>query len=384
MITLTNEEKQEALELLRSMIKTNTVNPPGNEKELAVKLAALMNSEGIEAETVEVLPGRDNLIVRMAGENHGKLLAATGHLDTVPPGGIPWEHDPFAADVVDGKLYGRGTSDMKSGDAAFLYAMIKLKREGIVPKQDVIFIGTVSEENGSLGAKAFVEVGGMKNVDALLVCEPSSNELDIAHKGAVWVKVKFYGKTAHGSMPDLGVNAVSRAAKFIAAIDAQSFDVKPDDILDMPSCSVNICQGGVATNVVPDYCEVNIDFRTIPGQTAEDIKAYLNKALDSAAKDDKDFKAEIEILSDLAAVRCPEGASILDALDKAAGRKHIRRGVRFYTDASTLVRDYPEKQVVIYGPGISEMAHQPNEYCEVEQFERFVETYANLLKDYEI
>lgn len=384
MITLTNEEKQEALELLRSMIKTNTVNPPGNEKELAVKLATLMNSEGIEAETVEVLPGRDNLIVRMAGENHGKLLAATGHLDTVPPGGIPWEHDPFAADVVDGKLYGRGTSDMKSGDAAFLYAMIKLKREGIVPKQDVIFIGTVSEENGSLGAKAFVEAGGMKNVDALLVCEPSSNELDIAHKGAVWVKVKFYGKTAHGSMPDLGVNAVSRAAKFIAAIDAQSFDVKPDDILDMPSCSVNICQGGVATNVVPDYCEVNIDFRTIPGQTAEDIKAYLNKALDSAAKDDKDFKAEIEILSDLAAVRCPEGASILDALDKAAGRKHIRRGVRFYTDASTLVRDYPEKQVVIYGPGISEMAHQPNEYCEVEQFERFVETYANLLKDYEI
>ena len=384
MITLTNEEKQEALELLRSMIKTNTVNPPGNEKELAVKLAALMNSEGIEAETVEVLPGRDNLIVRMAGENHGKLLAATGHLDTVPPGGIPWEHDPFAADVVDGKLYGRGTSDMKSGDAAFLYAMIKLKREGIVPKQDVIFIGTVSEENGSLGAKAFVEAVGMKNVDALLVCEPSSNELDIAHKGAVWVKVKFYGKTAHGSMPDLGVNAVSRAAKFIAAIDAQSFDVKPDDILDMPSCSVNICQGGVATNVVPDYCEVNIDFRTIPGQTAEDIKAYLNKALDSAAKDDKDFKAEIEILSDLAAVRCPEGASILDALDKAAGRKHIRRGVRFYTDASTLVRDYPEKQVVIYGPGISEMAHQPNEYCEVEQFERFVETYANLLKDYEI
>ena len=384
MITLTNEEKQEALELLRSMIKTNTVNPPGNEKELAVKLATLMNSEGIEAETVEVLPGRDNLIVRMAGENHGKLLAATGHLDTVPPGGIPWEHDPFAADVVDGKLYGRGTSDMKSGDAAFLYAMIKLKREGIVPKQDVIFIGTVSEENGSLGAKAFVEAGGMKNVDALLVCEPSSNELDIAHKGAVWVKVKFYGKTAHGSMPDLGVNAVSRAARFIAAIDAQSFDVKPDDILDMPSCSVNICQGGVATNVVPDYCEVNIDFRTIPGQTAEDIKAYLNKALDSAAKDDKDFKAEIEILSDLAAVRCPEGASILDALDKAAGRKHIRRGVRFYTDASTLVRDYPEKQVVIYGPGISEMAHQPNEYCEVEQFERFVETYANLLKDYEI
>ncbi|MBQ5758988.1 MAG: M20 family metallopeptidase [Schwartzia sp.] len=384
MIKLTIQEKQEALELLRSMIKTNTVNPPGNEKELAVKLAALMNSEGIEAETVEVLPGRDNLIVRMAGENHGKLLAATGHLDTVPPGGIPWEHDPFAADVVDGKLYGRGTSDMKSGDAAFLYAMIKLKREGIVPKQDVIFIGTVSEENGSLGAKAFVEAGGMKNVDALLVCEPSSNELDIAHKGAVWVKVKFYGKTAHGSMPDLGVNAVSRAAKFIAAIDAQSFDVKPDDILDMPSCSVNICQGGVATNVVPDYCEVTIDFRTIPGQTAEEIKTYLNKALDSAAKDDKDFKAEIEILSDLSAVRCPEGASILDALDKAAGRKHIRRGVRFYTDASTLVRDYPEKQVVIYGPGISEMAHQPNEYCEVEQFERFVETYANLLKDYEI
>ncbi len=384
MIKLTKEEKAEALELLRSMIRTNTVNPPGNEKELAGKLAALLRSEGIKAETVEVLPGRDNLIVRMAGENHGKLLAATGHLDTVPPGGVRWEHDPFGAEVTDGKVYGRGSSDMKAGDAAFLYAMIKLKREGIVPKQDVIFIGTVGEENGSLGAKAFLETSGMEQADALLVCEPSSNELDVAHKGAVWVKVKFYGKTAHGSMPELGINAVSRAAKFVVAINAQTFAVKPDDILGTPSCSVNICQGGVATNVVPDYCEVNIDFRTIPGQTCRDIRDYVEKALTEAAKDDPDFKAELEILSDLPAVRCPEGASILAALDKAAGRQHIRRGVRFYTDASTLVGKYPEKQVVIYGPGWSEMAHQPNEYCEVEQFERFTETYVNFLKDYEI
>lgn len=384
MIKLTKEEKAEALELLRSLIKTNTVNPPGNEKELAVKLAALLNSEGLEAETVEVLPGRDNLIVKMAGENHDKLLAATGHLDTVPPGGVKWEHDPFEAEVIDGKLYGRGSSDMKAGDAAFLYAMIKLKRAGIIPKQDVIFIGTVSEENGSLGAKAFLEAGGMEKVDALLVCEPSSNELDVAHKGAVWVKIKFYGKTAHGSMPELGINAVSRAAKFIAAIDAQTFAVQPDDILGMPSCSVNICQGGVATNVVPDYCEVNLDFRTIPGQTSQDIREFVEKALAEAAKGDKDFKAELEILSDLPAVRCPEGASILTALDKAAGRQHVRRGVRFYTDASTLVGNYPEKQVVVYGPGLSELAHQPNEYCEVEQFERFTETYVNFLKDYEI
>ena len=170
MIKLTKEEKAEALELLRYMIRTNTVNPPGSEKELAGKLAALLRSEGIKAETVEVLPGRDNLIVKMAGENHGKLLAATGHLDTVPPGGVRWEHDPFGAEVTDGKLYGRGSSDMKAGDAAFLYAMIKLKREGIVPKQDVIFIGTVGEENGSLGAKAFLEAGGMEKADALLVC----------------------------------------------------------------------------------------------------------------------------------------------------------------------------------------------------------------------
>lgn len=384
MIKLTKEEKAEALELLRSLIKTNTVNPPGNERELAVKLAALLNSEGIEAETVEVLPGRHNLIVKMAGESHDKLLAATGHLDTVPPGGVQWEHDPFGAEVIDGKLYGRGSSDMKAGDAAFLYAMIRLKRAGILPKQDVIFIGTISEENGSLGAKAFLESGGMEKVDALLVCEPSSNELDVAHKGAVWVKIKFYGKTAHGSMPELGINAVSRAAKFIAAIDAQKFTVKPDDILGMPSCSVNICQGGVTTNVVPDYCEVNLDFRTIPGQTSQDIREFVEKALAEAAKGDKDFKAELEILSDLPAVRCPEGASILTALDKAAGRQHVRRGVRFYTDASTLVGNYPEKQVVVYGPGLSELAHQPNEYCEVEQFERFTETYVNFLKDYEI
>ena len=374
--------KDEALDLLRLMVTTKTVNPPGNEAVLARKLQPILEKEGLEVTLDEFLPNRANMLVRLKGKVAKPELIVTGHLDTVPVGAVEWEHDPFAFDIVDGMVYGRGVDDMKGGDAAALYAMIMLKRNGIVPEHDILFVGTVGEETMDLGSGHFTEQGGMDNCGSLLVCEPSGLEILTAHKGAIWVKVQFFGKTSHGSMPDLGINALLHMTKFIEIIQKQPFDIAPDPNLGMPTLSINMASAGAAPNVVPDHAECTIDFRTIPGQTWEMVKAHLDKALAKAAEGEKDFKYEYAYIDKvLASVACPKGHHIITDLDKAAGRTLNRRQVNFFTDASTMVTR-PDLPVVVFGPGESSQAHQPNEHIPLEQFYECISIYYNFMKEY--
>lgn len=375
-------DKAEALKLLELMIETNTVNPPGNELVLAKKLKELAEKEGLEAELDEFLPNRANLVVRLKGKKSTAELVTTGHLDTVPVGETAWDHDPFRLTVEGDTAYGRGISDMKSGDAAMLFAMFLLKRNGIVPEQDTIFVGTVGEETMDLGSGHFVEKGGMDNAGALLVCEPSGLDIYRCHKGAAWVKLRFYGKISHGSMPDLGVNAVMHMAKFLDCLSKQDFDCELDKYLGMPTFSVNQCTGGAAPNVVPDYAECVIDFRTIPGQTWDDVKVFLDRALNAAAEGEEDFRYDYEYMDKfLSPVACPEGHHILTDLDKAAGRELKRSQVNFFTDASTMVTS-DALPVVIFGPGESAQAHQRNEHMSISKYYEAVSIYYNFVKEY--
>ena len=378
-----NFDHEEALQLFKLMVSTNTVN--GNEIVLERKLKEILEKEGLECVIDEFGPnGRANMLVKYPGADHSKpVLAMTGHMDTVPVGQVEWEHEPFACEIADGMFYGRGATDMKGGDAACLYAMILMKRAGIVPKQDLVFIATAGEETLSLGANRFVEQDGMKNVGALIVCEPSGLKQTIAHKGAIWVKVKFFGKTAHGSMPHLGINALLQMTRFVEALRDLPFAVEPNPTLGMPTVSVNKCVAGAATNVVPDHAEVELDYRTIPGQTWEDIKAHIERALAIAAEGDSDFNARYAYMGKvLAPVACPDNHHIMDDLDAAAGRKLERKSVNFFTDASVLVE--PGLPVVILGPGEDSQAHQPNEHISLEQFYEAINIYYNFLKDYEV
>ena len=378
-----NFDHEEALQLFKLMVSTNTVN--GNEIVLERKLKEILEKEGLECVIDEFGPnGRANMLVKYPGADHSKpVLAMTGHMDTVPVGQVEWEHDPFACEIADGMFYGRGATDMKGGDAACLYAMILMKRAGIVPKQDLVFIATAGEETLSLGANRFVEQDGMKNVGALIVCEPSGLKQTIAHKGAIWVKVKFFGKTAHGSMPHLGINALLQMTRFVEALRDLPFAVEPNPTLGMPTVSVNKCVAGAATNVVPDHAEVELDYRTIPGQTWEDIKAHIERALAIAAEGDNNFNARYAYMGKvLAPVACPDKHHIMDDLDAAAGRKLERKSVNFFTDASVLVE--PGLPVVIFGPGEDSQAHQPNEHIPLEQFYEAINIYYNFMKDYEV
>jgi succinyl-diaminopimelate desuccinylase len=376
-------DENEAFNLLQQTVNCRTVNPPGSEIVLAEQLQKILAKNNMESTVDKIAPGRANLVLRVKGDTASPALLLTGHLDTVPVGEVKWRHDPFACESENGLVYGRGIADMKSSIAAMLYALIILFREGTKPKQDVDFLATADEEVARRGAAAFVERGGMADIGAILVGEPSNGDILLAHKGAMWLKVTAHGKTAHGSMPHLGINAINRMVKFINILNAQNFACPPNPLLGSPTCSVNNIQGGVATNVVPDSCVCTIDIRIIPGQTDKDVREFIDTALAKAAEGDADFCAEYEFLTNALPVAGIEGHHIVQALDAAAGKPLAKRGVNYYTDASTLLGD-KTLPLAIYGPGDDKQAHRPDEYIELEKYFEAIEVYKNFVRDFKI
>lgn len=380
---LEKAEMDEALALLHIMISCDTVNPPGNEKKLALQLQDILVNEDIDCQIDEFATNRANLIFKIKGQGNGKALLVTGHLDTVPPGEISWQYDPFLGAIENGYIYGRGVSDMKGSDAAMIYAIVRLKRKGIVPKQDVVFLATADEELSCLGAKRFVEQEGMANIGAVLVGEPSDGDLLLAHKGAAWVEVTTHGQTAHGSMPNLGVNAIMAMNDFLSAFTKQKFNIDPHPVLGMPTYSIDKIKGGVAINVVPDSCTCSIDFRTIPGQRKEDIENMLKAAFTEAKMNNQQFSAEYKFKCLLPSVSCPAGDKIIDCALQAAGKKLKQRGVNYFTDASSLIGE-KNLPMIIYGPGADSQAHKPNEKLSLDNFFEAIGFYENFISSYKI
>ena len=374
-------EEKEATDLLQNILRCNTTNPPGNEAVLAEKIRKWLAGEEIICQIDEIELNRANIIFEIKGATEGPKLLVTGHLDTVPPGNCPWQHDPFGAEIEDGLIYGRGASDMKGSVAAMLYAIARMKRKGIIPKQNIVFLGTAGEEMFCQGALHFVDKNGMEKIGAVLVGEPSNGDLLLAHKGAAWLEVNTYGKTAHGSMPDLGVNAVMSMNAFLNALVGQSFQVEPHPLLGLPTISVNKIDGGVAINVVPDSCTCKIDIRTIPGQTEEDVRKLIDKAMAEAAKSCPELKADYKFLCSLPSVGCIPNDKIIDCALECADRELVQRGVNYFTDASALIgkRQMP---LIIYGPGDDKQAHQPDEYLDQAMIAPMIDTLKQLIAHY--
>jgi len=377
----------EALDLLKKILKTNSVNPPGNEEDVARIIADKLKENGIESTIRAIGPNRAYLVARVKGTGNKKSLVFSGHMDTVPPGDIAWEHGPFDAKEINGCIYGRGASDMKSGLAALTMAMIEIARSQVSLEGDLVLAATAGEEVDSLGARAMIEDGILKNAGAMIIGEPSNNEIFVAHKGALWVEVVSYGKTAHGSMPEQGINAIDNMVTFMNALSTKfEFNYKEDHLLGGPTLNIGTISGGVRTNVVPDMCRLQIDIRTVPGQNHQEILSDI-KGLCKDIEGSSNAKFDLKILNDLVAV----GTSIdnpliqlaLSTADELFKCEHKPKGVRFYTDASTFVPGLGNNlPVLIYGPGNETMAHKPNEYVEVSQYIDSIKFYKEVALRY--
>ncbi len=381
--------KEEAVSLLQRVLRSDTVNSPGDELETALILHDFFDAHGVEAEVDEFLTGRDNLLIaRLPGNGAGRgSLILCGHMDVVPVGGSSWDMEPFAAELRDGRIYGRGASDMKSGLVATAVAVANLKQSGATATGDIMFVATAGEEVDCCGARRLVERGMLEDVEAAVIAEPTRGDVVLAHKGALWVEITTRGKTAHGSMPQEGVNAIEYMHPLLGwLLEEFEFAVDPDPIPGEPTLNVSVINGGVKVNVVPDECRLQIDIRTVPAQDHGEILGVIERRLETFRHSFHDFDGEVTFLSERLPVNTPTGEWLArvaeDLRRKTYGTSSSRVAAPYYTDASVLVEARPDLPVVVCGPGDDRLAHQPNEWVSKDAFDGSIAFYERLATAY--
>jgi len=374
-------DRELLIQLTQDLVRYPSVNPPGNERPVAEFLAGFMEDLGIEANVQHLTENRANVIGRIRGESQGHVVF-TGHLDVVPPGGQEWQHPPFDAELIDGRIYGRGSCDMKGGVAAMVIAAAGLVRAGFRPKADVVIACTAGEEAGMMGALAMVEARILEGSRYLVVAEPSDLNVYIGEKGVLWLRIRALGRTAHGSMPWLGVNTVSYMARLIPELEAYPFPWQESALLGGPSSSVNVIQGGNKVNVVPDLCELEVDMRTVPGQDHQEMVRMVRSVAERVAGEyNAELRIEVGIDNDKPPIETDRSEALVEATVNSVTA--VRRsapevgGVTFGTDAAYLSPGF-NIPMVICGPGSPSLAHQPNEYVEVDQLVQATQIYADL------
>lgn len=350
--------------LALDLIGFDSVSPPGTEEACADHLTVLLEGAGFQLSRHAFAPGRTSLVAGWIGSDHQQdPLVFTGHLDTVPLGGRAWSTNPFG-EIRDGRLYGRGASDMKGGVAAFVAAAIDATRGDPTRKRGIVLVLTAGEETGCLGAAALAEAGLLGTASGLVVAEPTANRLALAHKGALHLRAYTSGATAHGSMPHLGDNAVFKASRAVEALRTFRFGVPAHPLLGEPTATVTSLHGGEAVNVIPDRCSLTFDLRTLPGQDHAAVLAALSDCLGPDVRFDPplaDMPAVGTEPSDAFAVMVAE---VLNEVEASRGQRPI--GMPYFTDGSILQSAFGNCPTIILGPGEPGQAHQTDEWCDTQ------------------
>jgi succinyl-diaminopimelate desuccinylase len=365
---------RDAVKLTRELVRMNTVNPPGGEEACAQYLGGLLETAGFKTRYHNFGEGRANLIASIGESANKPPICFTGHIDTVPLGMASWRMDPFAGDSDAGKLYGRGSSDMKSGVAAFTVAALNLARH-LGGTCGVSLVITAGEETGCEGAYHLYRAGVLGEAGAVVVAEPTCNYPLVGHKGVLWLRAKTRGVTAHGSMPERGVNAVYQAARAVVKLEHFRFPNPVHELMGQATLNVGTIRGGLNINSVPDAAEVGIDIRTHPNVDHASLVRLLAQHLGS--------EVELETLMDLDAVYTdpndPWMQSVFELAAQMAGERPQPRAAAYFTDAAALNRAYRNPPTVILGPGELHMAHQTDEYCLTERVEQSVACYEQIM-----
>lgn len=365
------------IELTQRLVAFDTINPPGRELACIEMLDGILSDAGLETSIHRFGDGRANLTAALGGNSSGRPLCFTGHVDTVPLGNAPWKYDPFGGEIVGGKLYGRGSTDMKAGVAAFVAAACATAEK----KADthVMLIITAGEETGCDGAAELVKSGVLGESGALVVGEPTSNVPMVGHKGALWLRAVATGVTAHGSMPHLGVNAAYRAAHALNKLENFEFNHPPHPRLGKPTLNVGAVRAGINVNSVPDRAEIDIDIRSVPSLAHARVKEHLAAELGE--------EISMDPLVDVPAVWTgPEDTwirrafAVVGAVTGKSPPSHAT--VPYFTDASVLKPALGNPPTIILGPGEAAMAHQIDEYCFVDRIREAADIYARLMEEW--
>lgn len=363
--------------LTQSLLAFDTINPPGRELACIESLAAILSEAGLQVQVHKFGENRANLIATLNGPGAGAALCFTGHVDTVPLGNAPWKRDPFAGEIIDGRLYGRGSTDMKSGVAAFVTAACAAARGQRKAGGPLTLIITAGEETGCDGATELVQSGVLEHGGALVVAEPTSNVPMVGHKGALWLRAVTTGVTAHGSMPHLGVNAAYKAGRALSKLEAFEFNEAPHPHLGKPTLNVGAVRAGINVNSVPDRAEIDIDIRTIPSLPHARVKEHLAAELG----DDVSMNPLVDVPAVWTEPRDAWIRDVFKTVEVVTGKAPPSIAtVPYFTDASVLKPALGDPPTVVLGPGEPGMAHQTDEYCFVDRIHEAAEIYASLIE----
>lgn len=329
------------IELLADLVRIESVNPdlvPGGAGEgvIADFCAAWLAARGFEVHRVEEHPGRPSIVGIARGSGGGRSLMFNGHYDTVST--ASYEGDALDPVMRDGKLFGRGAFDMKGGVAAMMAAADRARRQG--PRGDILVACVADEEYASFGT---AEVAARFTADAAIVTEPSHLELTVAHRGFVWFDVTVHGRAAHGSRPELGIDAIAKAGKFLVALeeyDGRLRAAPSHALLKSGSVHASLIRGGEELSSYPAECRISLERRTIPGETPGSVAAELQEIIDRIGIVDPDFRATLTTGLDRPPFEIAETEPIVATLDRIAGahtgRAVPRRGEPFWTDCAIL------------------------------------------------
>ncbi|MET3810934.1 ArgE/DapE family deacylase [Arthrobacter sp. UYEF3] len=375
---------EDPVALLQDLVRINSVNPglvPGaaGETALADFTAVWLEGRGFTVTRLEATPGRPSIVAIAPGTGQGKSLMFNGHLDTVTLAG--YDGEPLEPRMEDGRMYGRGTFDMKAGIAAMMVAAAAAASRPHAG--DIIVALVADEEFASAGTE---EVLRHFTADAAIVSEPTHEDIVIAHRGFVWFDVTIHGTAAHGSRPDLGIDAIAKTGKFLTGLDELSRSLLSGPAhaaLGTGSIHASIIRGGEELSSYPAACTVSLERRTVPGENAATVETELRHILDTIAASDPDFSYILAAGLERHAFEVPADALIVRAVAAAAGaatgQAATVRGEAFWTDASLMLEaGIPGLLFGVDGGG----AHAATEWVDLDSLSRVSQILAATATDF--
>jgi succinyl-diaminopimelate desuccinylase len=385
-------DREELVRLAQDLIRIPSVyrpeQPDGSETRVARFVADYLERSGFGVQVEEVAPGRPNVWAVWDGDRPGKTLLFEAHTDVVTEGSAEdWDHPPFRAERDGGRIYGRGACDTKGNLAAAVVAVRAIRDSGVPFPGRLVLCHPVDEEGMMAGIKAFIERGHAEGVDVAVICEPEENQLCIRQKGALRVEVTVRGTMAHGAMPLSGVNPVTRAARFVVAVEELEKEEVArhgeDPFLGYPSLTPTILMGPDCgepqINVIPASAYVALDIRTVPAQSHSELIKRLQDILAKLAAEDPDFDASLEVIEERPPTETPKDEPLVTAMAKAyehlAGEEPAYNGVPGATDG-TFLHAWAAVPIVTTGAGGREIPHQTDEWVDEEELLTTCKLYA--------
>ncbi|MCP4260140.1 MAG: M20 family metallopeptidase [Planctomycetes bacterium] len=366
-------------ELLKKLINAESTLEKG-ELASAEVVSDEFSKSGINCRIDTWDQTRANIIAQINSVGSKNALLFACHLDVVGPGEEKWDKPAFEAIESNGKIYGRGSVDMKGGTAVAVTAIRQIVDSGTKLQGDIIFTAVAGEETDSCGAKRFInDHNRLPDFAGIVIPEPTNFSIVTAHRGMFWLEITTKGKAAHGSTPQLGVNAINSMRLVLNELENYEIPAKPHKLLGKCSMSVNTITGGKTLNVVPDKCKIKVDIRTLPEQNHSDIISDLEKIFAKIKTVNSQFDAEVGVVRQVRPLETDCNCEFMKNFCSAVGINETV-AVGFTTDGPHFAP--LGAPVVIFGPGKPHLCHKPNEYIELNDMEKAVEHYKNIILEF--